>query len=135
MPFLLEYGGLYQGLNNLAANVETKNVNVFAQKMIEFSEQCGKSTRNAAKPIAKQPCTNQDCTFDIAKASTDGRVNGYMRTHRFLDQQKFLYAAVKMKLELANAAIVSPRIAAGAKLGDLHYVYSQLVSILIADEH
>lgn len=58
-----------------------------------------------------------------------------MRTHSFFDQLLFVNAAGATKLELANALIVSARIAAGAKLGDIHSVYPELVKIVVANEH
>lgn len=70
----------------------------------------------------------------MPKESTNGRKSGFMRTHSFLDKLPFVNAAGAMKQELASAVIVSARIVALAKLTDLHYVYPELVSIVIANE-
>lgn len=58
-----------------------------------------------------------------------------MQTHSFLDQLLFVNAAGAIKLKLANAGIVSARIAAEAILGDLQYLHLELVRIVIANEH
>lgn len=87
--------------------------------MIDFAEQCGKSSRNAAKPISKPPCSHEHCTFDITKESTNNRTSSPMRTIRLLGQLPLINADGAIKLENANA-VISARIANIAKPGDLH---------------
>lgn len=97
--------------------------------MIDFTERCGEFTHFCAKLILNPPCAHEDCTFDMAKESTDGKTSGLMRTNIFFDQLPLVNAACAMKLELAYAVIVCPRIAAKAKLSDIDYVYLELVSM------
>lgn len=117
----------------MPAKVQNKVVNAFACKIIDFTKQCGETTRNASGPIQKPQCAHEDCTFDMVTESTDNIFNGSRLRHCFLDKLPLVNAVVK--LEIANAVIVSARIDAGAKLSHLHYVFSELVSIVVADEH
>lgn len=58
-----------------------------------------------------------------------------MRISFYFDQLTFLTSAGSSKPELCNAVIVALRIYAGAKFGDLNFVYPEVASIVIANEH
>lgn len=58
-----------------------------------------------------------------------------MRRRRYFVQLLFVNAAGSNKLELHNIVIFSARIATGAKLSDLHNVYPEQVSNVVANEH
>jgi hypothetical protein len=135
VPFLLAYGGLCRGLRNTAQKTDAEVVRAFAEKMVEFAQQNGQSTREPAQPLPTPARLHEDRTFEMEKEAIDGRVAGSMRTRSHFDQLPFVISAGPLKLKLSNAVIVAARIIAGAKLGDEHYVFPELANIVVANQH
>lgn len=107
----------------------------FARQTASLAKQCGYATTEQAKQSAKLPCFHLDYTYNELNESRDSQLAGSMRTSNYFDQLPFVTSVGPLKLELRNAVIVAMRICAGAKLNDPKYVYPEVASIVIANEH
>lgn len=108
----------------------------FAKKCESFAEQYGYfSTNEPAKQWAIPQRLNKNDTLNNFTETIDSRIAGLLRTSSYFDQLPFVTSVGPQKLELGNAVIISARIQAGAKLGNMNFLYPEVASIVVVNEH
>lgn len=71
----------------------------------------------------------------LKRSKKNRAIAGSMRTISYFYQLPFGTSSKPPKLELRNPVIVAMRIYAETKLCDLNFVYPEVASIVIANEH